>query len=79
MDKETWQAVDRLAARAVAAAETIDAIRGGKKAWRWLWEQIERLYETDRHNDPDAIRPVAEALENRLEAERERTQEEGVA
>lgn len=64
-----------LAARLWTAAETIDAIRGGKRAWWWAGEQVARLSEEGRLEDPDAVRPVAEALENRLEMERGRRRE----
>lgn len=73
---ERWRVVDRLAARAVAAADRIDAIRGGDKAWRWYFKQVERLRAEGRQNDPDAIRPVVEALEEQVERERERRREE---
>lgn len=69
---ERWRELDRLAVRAWTAAERIDALRGGRQAWDWTWEQVVRLYDEGRQDDPDAIRPVVEALENRLEQERER-------
>lgn len=67
---DRWRELDRLAARAWTAAESIDAIRGGKRAWEWTYEQTIRLTEEGRQTDPEAVRPVVEALEERLEMER---------
>lgn len=69
MDREAE--MRELAVRAWTAAESIDAIRGGRGAWDWTWGQVVRLYREGRQNDPDAVRPVVEALEDRLEMERE--------
>lgn len=65
----------REAARAWTAAESIDAIRGGDKAWQWTGRQVSRLWHEGRLEEVEAVREVADVLVERLEMERERRQE----
>ncbi len=61
-----------LAVRLWTAAEAIDALRGGDRAWWWAGEQVARLSRESRLEDPNAVRRVAEVLEERLAMERKR-------
>lgn len=80
MDREAeLRELDLLAARMWAAAEAIDALRGGDRAWRWTGQQVARLNEqghidvsgeSKRVNLP-AVEEVVATLEERLEMERD--------
>lgn len=75
--------LQKLAVRLWTAAESIDAIRGGKRVWWWAGGQVARLNE-EGHLDVSgetrrvnlrAVEEVVEVLEDRLEMERGRRRE----
>lgn len=60
----------RAAVRMWTAAEAIDAIRGGDRAWRWTHQKVASLTREGRQEDPAAVRRLARVLERRLAQER---------
>lgn len=60
----------RQAARMWTAAESIDAIKGGDAAWQWTGRQVSRLWHEGRLEEVEAVRELADVLEERLEMER---------
>lgn len=65
-----------LAGRAWDAAYSLDELRGDRAASEWCATKIRELMRADRAHDIEALTKLAEVLEDRLERERERRQEE---
>lgn len=72
MDKDRYDELMALAARAWIAAESIDALYGGDRVWRWTHRQCARLEREGRLEDLDAVGELTRVLEDRLAMERER-------
>lgn len=62
--------MNEMADRVWTAARDLDALRGDNMVSEWTGDRVHELLVEGRADDPEAIRPLAEALEERLVRER---------